>query len=242
MNKTKRVLRPFLTAIPILLAVGCSKEPAVPPPIAKFELVEARISDVHAAIMSGQLTSVQLVRDYLARIKAYNGKCVNEPEGVLGRVTTIPNAGQINALSTLNLRPAVRQQLGFDDRKARSITDAVDTDPAMPDALEMAAELDRKFAETGKLVGPLHGIPIAIKDQFDTFDMRTTSGADANYANDRPPDDSTFVKRLREAGAIIIAKANMGEYASGDRSAFGGTLCNPYDTERTPGRSSGGSG
>ena len=92
------------------------------------------------------------------------------------------------------------------------------------------------------MVGPLHGVVIAVKDQYDTFDMRTTSGADAFYANDRPPKDSTFAARLRAAGAIILAKANMGEYAGGDRSSFGGTLCNPYDTERSPGRSSGGSG
>ena len=123
------------------------------------------------------------------------------------------------------------------------MTDAADTDPAMPDALEIAAELDRKFAATGKLVGPLHGVVIAIKDQYDTFDMRTTSGADAFYANDRPPDDATFVQRLRDAGAIIIAKANLGEYASGiPRSSFGGTFCNPYDTERSPSGSSSGSG
>ena len=58
-----------------------------------------------------------------------------------------------------------------------------------------------------------------------------------------PPDDATFVERLRDAGAIILAKANMGEYASGiPRSSFGGTFCNPYDTERSPGGSSGGSG
>jgi Asp-tRNA(Asn)/Glu-tRNA(Gln) amidotransferase A subunit family amidase len=83
---------------------------------------------------------------------------------------------------------------------------------------------------------------MAIKDQYDTFDMRTTSGADAAYANDRPPDDATFVRRLREAGAIILAKANLAEYAAdGSRSAFGGTFCNPYDTEREPGMSSAGS-
>jgi amidase len=71
--------------------------------------------------------------------------------------------------------------------------------------------------------------------------MRTTSGADADYANDRPPADATVVKRLRHAGAIILAKANLGEYASGSRSAFGGTMCNPYDTARDVGGSSGGS-
>ncbi len=79
-----------------------------------------------------------------------------------------------------------------------------------------------------------------IKDQYDTFDMRTTSGADAQYANDRPPHDSNVVARLRAAGAIILAKGNMGEYAAGDRSSFGGTECNPYDTTRGPGGSSGG--
>jgi Asp-tRNA(Asn)/Glu-tRNA(Gln) amidotransferase A subunit family amidase len=83
---------------------------------------------------------------------------------------------------------------------------------------------------------------MAIKDQYDTFDMRTTSGADAQYANDRPPEDATFVKRLRNAGAIILAKANLAEYATdGARSSFGGTFCNPYDTEREPGMSSAGS-
>ena len=113
----------------------------------------------------------------------------------------------------------------------------------MPDALEVAAAQDRQFTQTGRLVGPLHGVVIAIKDQYDTFDMRTTSGADAQYANDRPPDDATFVKRLRDAGAIILAKANMAEYATdGARSSFGGTFCNPYDTERAPGMSSAGSG
>ena len=80
------------------------------------------------------------------------------------------------------------------------MTDAADADPDMPDALEVAAELDRQFASTGKLVGPLHGVVISIKDQYDTFDMRTTSGADAPYANDRPPDDATFAKKLRAAG------------------------------------------
>ena len=112
----------------------------------------------------------------------------------------------------------------------------------MPDALETAKALDEEFARSGKLKGALHGIPFAIKDQYDTFDMRSTSGAAANYANDRPPRDAEVVARLRKAGAIILAKANMGEYASGDRSTFGGTTCNPYDTSRSAGRSSGGSG
>jgi Asp-tRNA(Asn)/Glu-tRNA(Gln) amidotransferase A subunit family amidase len=112
----------------------------------------------------------------------------------------------------------------------------------MPDALEQARALDEEFARTGALKGPLHGIPFVIKDQFDTFDMRTTAGAVAAYANDRPPADAEVVTRLRKAGAIILGKGNMGEYASGDRSTYGGTTCNPYDTSRSAGRSSGGVG
>jgi len=209
----------------------------------KFHLEEATIADIQSAILTGQLTSTELVKLYLARIKAYNGTCVKQPQGILGPIQTIPHAGQINALSTLNLRPATRKSLGFDDRKARSMTDSVDSDPKMPDALEVAARLDAEFKRTGKLVGPLHGVVMAIKDQYDTFDMRTTAGADVPYANDRPPLDSTFVERLRAAGAIILAKANLGEYASAiPRSSFGGTFCNPYDTERIPRGSSSGSG
>jgi len=86
-------------------------------------------------------------------------------------------------------------------------------------------------------------VVFSIKDQYDTFDMRTTAGMDAAFANDRPPRDATFVKRLRDAGAIILAKANLGEMGTANsRSSFGGPFCNPYDTQRSPGTSSGGSG
>src|SRR6266700_4185212 len=207
----------------------------------KFAIVEATIANIHKAIRSKQLTATQLVNMYLARIKAYNGTCVNEPQGILGPVSPIPHAGNINALMTLNLRPAARKAWGFDDRKARSMTDSVDNAPNVPDAMEVAAALDEQFARTGQLAGPLHGIVLSIKDLLDTYDMRTTSGADADYANDRPAKDAALVKRLRDAGAIILAKANLGEYAFGSRSAFGGTMCNPYDTARDVGGSSGGS-
>ncbi|PWT97116.1 MAG: amidase, partial [Terriglobia bacterium] len=209
---------------------------------ATFHLQEATVRDIQRAIMAKQITTAGLVEMYLKRVKTYNNACVNEPQGILGPITTIPHARQINALSTLNLRPGTRRKWGFDDRKARSMTDPVDNAPNMPDALETAAAQDRRFQETGRLVGPLHGVVMAIKDQYDTFDLRTTSGADAQYANDRPPEDATFVKRLRDAGAIILAKANLAEYAvDGARSSFGGTFCNPYDTEREPGMSSAGS-
>ena len=211
-----------------------------------FRVEEATIADIQAAILAGDVTSTQLVELYLGRVRAYNGPCVSEPQGILGPIATIRDAGKINALITLNLRPARRVALGFDERKARSMTDAADDDPTMPDAFEVAALQDAHFAATGTLIGPLHGVVLAIKDQYDTRDMRTTAGADAFWADDRPPRDATFVQRLRDAGAILLAKANMGEYASGGvpglRSSFGGTNCNAYDTERDPGASSGGSG
>ncbi len=228
----------FLAA---LIAAGATVG-AQPPSSTQFHLQEASIADIQHAILAGKITSTSLVELYLNRIKTYNNTCVSQPMGILGPITTIPHARQINALSTLNLRPATRKTLGFDERKARSMTDLDDGNPNMPDALEVASAQDRQFKQSGKLVGPLHGVVMAIKDQYDTFDMRTTSGADAQYANDRPPEDATFVKRLRDAGAIILAKANLAEYATdGARSSFGGTFCNPYDTEREPGMSSAGS-
>lgn len=205
---------------------------------APFRIEEAGIADIQHAILTRQITTVGAVKLYLARVKAYNGACVKMPQGLLGPIQTIANAGQVNALGTLNLRPAARKALGFDDHKARSMTDRADADPAMPDALETAAAQDRAFARTGKLVGPLQGAVFSIKDQFDTFDMRTTNGQQVEYANDRPPRDSTVVARLRAAGAIILAKGNRGNYQP--RSGFGGVVCNPYDTERSPRASSSG--
>ena len=228
-------------AVLTLLAAGAVAGHAQRAP--SFDVHEATVADIQRALRTKRITTVGVVEQYLRRIKAYNGPCVNEPQGILGPVTTIPRAGQINALSTLNLRPAARERWGFDARKARSMTDRLDSAAGMPDALETAAAQDQAFARTGQLSGPLHGMVIAIKDQYDTKDMRTTSGADAQYANDRPPDDATFVAKLREAGAIVLAKANLAEYAvDGARSSFGGTFCNPYDTEREPGMSSAGSG
>src|SRR5438046_8156929 len=234
------MLRHLVVASLIVLVPGLASAQT-----AKFRIEEATIEDIQSAILRGELTSTRVVQLYLNRIKAYNVTCVNQPDGFLGLgpITPIKNARQLNALMTLNLRPAKRQALGFDRRKARSTTDPVDDNPAMPDALEVAARQDAYFASTGKLTGPLHGVAFSIKDHYDTFDMRTTGGMDAAYANDRPPDDATFVKRLREAGAIILAKANLGEMGTpNSRSSFGGPFCNPYDTTRSPGTSSGGSG
>ena len=212
----------------------------------RFRLQEATIADVHRAIRAKQLPATQLVNLYLKRIKAYSGTCVqgaiDPATGLqLGDITPIPNAGQINAFITLNLKEDKRIALGFPEKMKRTHTGP--DDPKIPDALDRARELDAEFARTGKLVGPLHGIPFAIKDLFDTFDMRTTAGAAAAYANDKPPRDATTIAKLRAAGAILLGKANLDEYAPAGigRSTFGGQTCNPYDTTRIPGGSSGGS-
>ncbi|MFE4955450.1 amidase family protein [Streptomyces sp. NPDC056653] len=111
-----------------------------------------------------------------------------------------------------------------------------------PRALEAADELDRQYRRSG-LTGPLHGIPVILKDNYDTFDMPTTGGNTAMRTS-VPPTDAFTVDRMREAGAIILAKANLQEFARGGNSlsSLGGQVLNPYDLTRTPGGSSGGTG
>ena len=108
------------------LVVAAATTGATQEPRARFHLEDATIAQIQHAIVFGEISTVGLVELYLRRIKAYNGACVSEPQGMLGPIATIPRAGQINALSTLNLRPAARKTWGFDDRKARSMTDRVD--------------------------------------------------------------------------------------------------------------------
>jgi amidase len=211
--------------------------PASAAPAWQFHLEEATIADVHRAIRARQITAGELVNLYFKRIEAYNGACVKgdiDPATglMLGELTPIENAGQVNAYMTLNIRAK------------RSTTDKIDNNPNLPDALEVARAEDAYFERTGQLVGPLHGIAFAIKDNYDTIDMRTTAGAVAGYANDKPPKDATMVARLRAAGAIFLGKTNLDEYAPAGigRSSLGGQTCNPYDTKRIPGGSSAGSG
>jgi Asp-tRNA(Asn)/Glu-tRNA(Gln) amidotransferase A subunit family amidase len=111
-----------------------------------------------------------------------------------------------------------------------------------PRALEVADELDRRYKLSG-LSGPLHGIPVVLKDNYDTFDMPTTGGNTA-MRNSVPPTDAFTVDKMRKAGALILAKANLQEFARGGNSlsSLGGQVLNPYDLTRTPGGSSGGTG
>jgi amidase len=111
-----------------------------------------------------------------------------------------------------------------------------------PDALDQAAHLDRERVATGPR-GPLHGIPILVKDNYDTADMPTSGGALA-LATLQSPRDAALVRRLRAAGAVILGKTTLHELAAGitTTSSLTGATRNPYDLERVPGGSSGGSG
>lgn len=111
-----------------------------------------------------------------------------------------------------------------------------------PAAMDAAREMDRLRAK-GVILGPLHGIPLVLKDNFDTFDMPTTCGARA-FANLRPTRDAFVVERLRKAGSVLIGKANLTEMAlhGMTTSSIIGQTLNPYDLTRTPGGSSGGTG
>jgi amidase len=112
-----------------------------------------------------------------------------------------------------------------------------------PRALEEAAALDEHFRKTGNFVGPLHGIPVLLKDNINTNDMPTTGGS-LSLAGYTPATDAAITKKLRSAGAIILAKVNLHEFAIWGEtiSSIQGQTLNPYDLTRTPGGSSGGTG
>jgi amidase len=110
-----------------------------------------------------------------------------------------------------------------------------------PQALSDADALDREFARTHHL-RPLHGIPVIVKDNYDTKGLQTTGGSLA-LKGFLPDEDAFMVKRLREAGAIVLAKSNMAEWAFSPyltASSIAGITRNPYDLTRVPAGSSGG--
>lgn len=110
-----------------------------------------------------------------------------------------------------------------------------------PEALKRASELDAEFQSSGKL-RPMHGIPVIVKDNYETKGLQTTAGSEA-LKGFLPPDDAYQVKKLKEAGAVILAKSNMAEWAFSPYmtiSSIAGVTRNPYNTDYTPAGSSGG--
>ncbi|MFB6118763.1 amidase [Halosegnis sp.] len=156
-----------------------------------FDLTEATIADVHAAMRDGTLTAEALVDGYLARIEAYDDT--------------------LNAVLTVN--------------------DA---------ARERARELDAARERDG-FVGPLHGVPVLLKDNHDTHDMPTTAGSTA-LADSQPDRDAFVVEQLRAAGAVVLGKTNLQELSFGvdTVSSLGGATRNAYDLDHRPSGSSGG--
>ena len=112
-----------------------------------------------------------------------------------------------------------------------------------PEAMETAAGMDRQYGANRAGVGALHCIPLVLKDNFNTADMPTTGG-NVGMKDSRPSADAFTVAKLRRAGALILGKANLQEFARGgmSKSSLGGQVLNPYDLTRTPGGSSGGTG
>ncbi|WP_052728395.1 amidase family protein [Domibacillus tundrae] len=164
--------------------------------VAHFEIEEATIFEMSAAMEEGKLKSEELVRFYLERIEKF------DQQGPM-----------INSMISLN-----------------------------EEAIETAKQLDKERAE-GKIRGTLHGIPIVLKDNYDTFDMPTTAGS-LSLEGSMAPDDAFQTAKLRAEGAIILGKANLHEFAFGFNtySSLGGQTLNPYDVTRYPGGSSGGTG
>jgi len=117
-----------------------------------------------------------------------------------------------------------------------------------PDALEIAKELDKEM-KNGKIRGPMHGIPVLLKDNIDTHDKMNTTAGSLALANSKPLQDSWVAQKFRESGAVILGKSNLSEWAnfhsnfsSSGWSAVGGQTKNPYDISRNPCGSSAGSG
>src|SRR5258706_12056594 len=184
-----------------------------------------------------------------------------------GMVVGVPNAGQVSALNTINIRGerSVSCKAACDAAPSsgplpKSCPAACEEFRKQPDALEYAASLYAKYGRKSDLNKmPMYCVAFSFKDVYDTKDMRTTGGADVKYAMDVAPRDSTIVAELRAKGAIVYAKANLSEYnggsgnpggsakrssqefGAGARSSWGGSACNPYDTERETGGSSSGS-
>src|SRR5262249_47962940 len=111
-----------------------------------------------------------------------------------------------------------------------------------PNALAVADALDAKYAQSS-FAGPLHCVPVIVKDNFNTVDMPTSAGS-LSLKGSMPPSDAFQVRKLREAGALILAKSNMAEFAWSPFETVGSLLPgytrNPYALDRVPAGSSGG--
>jgi len=164
-----------------------------------------------------------------------SAKSVQLDQATIADLTAAMQAGTLTAEQLVTLSLA---RIEAYDRQGPAIRAIITLNSK---ALETAKQLDAE-RKAGKVRGPLHGIPVVLKDNYDTADMVTTGGS-VLLEGSVPPDDANMVKRLREAGAIILAKVNLSEFASGSsNSSLGGQSKNPHDLSRGPSGSSGGTG
>jgi Asp-tRNA(Asn)/Glu-tRNA(Gln) amidotransferase A subunit family amidase len=157
--------------------------------------------------------------------------------------TTIAEIQSAFRNGTLTCRSLIEQYLariGANDKQGAALNAIVQTNP---DALKTADDLDRRFRQSGP-VGPMHCVPVLVKDNYETLDMPTTAGS-LSLKGMMTGKDAFVVKRLRDAGAVMIAKSNMAEFAFSPvetvNSILPGYTRNPYDTSRVTAGSSGGS-
>jgi Asp-tRNA(Asn)/Glu-tRNA(Gln) amidotransferase A subunit family amidase len=152
-------------------------------------------------------------------------------------ISSIHDAFERRDLTARQLVECYLARIEAYDRAGPRINSLITVNPAAEDD---AARLDEEFAERG-LTGPLHGVPVVVKDQIDAVGLPTTLGS-VLFEDYLPDQDATVIGALRRAGAIVLGKATLGELGGGDAhgTLFGSTR-NPYDLERTAGGSSGGS-
>lgn len=160
-------------------------------------------------------------------------------EASIADIHTAYRAGATNARAVTQ---AFLDRIEAYDRQGPALWSIIVTNPQ---ALSEADVLDRQFAATGDLAGPLHGIPVLVKDNYDVAGLQTTGGS-AALLGWVPQRDSTVVRKLKAAGAIILAKASMSEWARGGVDNINSVLPsfarNPYNTAHATGGSSGGTG
>jgi amidase len=153
-------------------------------------------------------------------------------------IADINAAFDAGTLTSESLTEMCLARIAAFDRKGPSLHAVIALNPR---AVEQARALDAERKAKGRR-SPLHGIPVVLKDNYDTFDMPTTGGS-VLLEGSIPSKDAFVVKKLRDAGAIVLAKVNMSEFASGGTySSLGGQTLNPHDLARGPSGSSGGTG
>ncbi len=157
-------------------------------------------------------------------------------------IDEIHSAYREGRATALGVTQAHLDRIAAFDRKGPALGAVIVTNPQ---ALADAAALDAHFKKTGAMVGPLHGIPVLVKDNYDVAGLQTTAGSSA-LIGWVPSRDSTVVRALRDAGAVIVAKTTMSEWARGGldniNSVLPGFARNPYNTAYATGGSSGGTG